>query len=223
MNPCTWGSHPRGPHRPCTPQVPLSAIVPTFTTTSLPHITLSWSFHSVISVHLKFSLQQLLGLLSCLLWLLSHLPRYQLLCLLRDWSQSHVGFEWSSLNPIFFPISPITFIVWFCRTWGYSGTQHVLTEMPRFFKCRREGQQLKQRHMREVSEAILRLCGCFMLITRLQGGPLPWRAEVCSPWNSPPRAQSTRVWCSGPDPVQCSRNNFSFWFCLGYRVYISMN
>lgn len=59
----------------------------------------------MVSVHLKISLKQLLGLLSCLLWLPSHLPRYQLLCLLRDRSQSHMGFEWSSLSPIFFPTS----------------------------------------------------------------------------------------------------------------------
>ena len=210
MNPCTWGSHPRGPHRPCTPQVPLSAIVPTFTTTSLPHITLSWSFHSMVSVHLKFSLQQLLGLLSCLLWLPSHLPRYQLLYLLRDRSQSHMGFEWSSLNPIFFPISPIVFVVWFCRTWSYSGTQHVLTEMPHFFKYRREGQQLKQRRMKEVREAILRLCGCFMLIPRLQGGPLPWKAEVCSPWNSPLRAQLYGVMMLGSWPPAVQQKQLFF-------------
>lgn len=51
------------PQVPCTSQVPLPPIILTFTAVSLAHGTLSQSFDSIVSAHLKFSPKQLLGLL----------------------------------------------------------------------------------------------------------------------------------------------------------------
>lgn len=170
---------------------------------------LSWSFHSMVSVHLNSSMQQLLGLLSCLLWP-SHLLKVPITMSLTGRSQSHMGFEWSSLT-LFFPYKLL-------------GNTACLNRNASFFSSNAERASSWSKDKWKEQARPSSGCVVVLLIPSLQGaGPLSWKAEVCSPWNSSAGPEPLCYDARALTPVQCSRNNFSFWFCLGDRVYISMN